>query len=87
MITSETLTTIGLSLLVRALAGPLTRSRWAMLLAQITFAALFELARLGTDGPMVDAIHVSMYGIVAFWLGRGIHALLTLVPMLLGERC
>ena len=34
------------------------RSRWAILLAPVTFAALFELARMGTDGPMVDSIHL-----------------------------
>jgi proline iminopeptidase len=83
--TSEALTTIGLSLLVGAVAGVGMRSRWALLLAPVTFAALFELARMGTDGPMVDGIHPrSMYGIVAFGLGRGIHALLALMPMLLG---
>jgi proline iminopeptidase len=83
--TSEALTTIGLSLLVGTVAGMVMRSRWAMLLAPVTFAVVFELARMGTDGPMVDGIHPgSTYGFVAFVLGRGIHALLALLPMLLG---
>jgi proline iminopeptidase len=83
--TSEALTTIIVSALVGVVAGMVMRSRWAMVLAPVTFAALFELARMGTDGPMVDGIHPgSTYGIVAFVLGRGIHALLGLLPMLLG---
>jgi hypothetical protein len=83
--TSETLATIGLSLLVGAFVGLVRRSRWAMVLAPVTFAVVFELARIGTDGPMVDGVHPgSMYGVVAFLLSRGVHALLALLPMLLG---
>jgi hypothetical protein len=56
-----------------------------MLLAPVTFAALFQPARRGADGPMVHGIHPGrMYGIAALRLGRGIHALLALMPMLLG---
>jgi proline iminopeptidase len=83
--TSEAVTTIGLSLLVGTVVGMVMRSRWAILLAPVTFAALFELARMRTDGPIVDGIHPgSLYGIVTVVLGRGIHALLALLPMLLG---
>jgi proline iminopeptidase len=61
------------------------RSRWAMLLAPFTFVVVFELARIGTVGPLVDGIHPgSTFGILAFALGRGLHGLLALVPMLLG---
>jgi proline iminopeptidase len=61
------------------------RTRWAMLLAPVAFAAVFELVRIGEVGPTVDRIHLSStYGILAFAVGRGIHAILTLVPMLLG---
>ncbi|MCU0314030.1 MAG: alpha/beta hydrolase [Solirubrobacteraceae bacterium] len=66
------------------LAGFALRSRWAMLAAPVLFAAVFELVRLGTDGPTVDAIHLSPYGLIAFVTGRGVHALLVLLPMVLG---
>ena len=36
------------------------------------------------DGPTVDAPHLSTYGVFAFVVGRGFHALLSLLPMALG---
>jgi pimeloyl-ACP methyl ester carboxylesterase len=39
---------------------------------------------LGTAGPLVDGIHASEYGLIAFVTGRGFHGLLALAPMLLG---
>jgi proline iminopeptidase len=72
--TSQAVTAIVIGLVVGAVAGLVLRSRWAMLLGPITFIAVFELARMGTAGPMVDGIHLgSMYGIIAFALGRGLH--------------
>ena len=56
-----------------------------MLAAPVIFVAVFELARLGVAGPTVDGIHLgSTYGIMAFALGRGVHGLLVLLPMVLG---
>ena len=61
------------------------RTRWAMVLAPVSFVAVFELARIGAVGPTVDRIHLSStYGILAFAVGRGFHGLVALVPMLLG---
>ena len=65
-------------------AGILTRSRWAMLAVPALFATTFELVRSGTDGPLVDGLHLSEYGILAFVTGRGFHAVVTLLPMVLG---
>ena len=49
------------------------------------FAAVFELARSGAVGPTVDRISLgSPYGVLAFAVGRGVHGLLAMVPMLLG---
>lgn len=46
---------------------------------------MFELLRWHTDGPLVDRIVLtSPYGFIAFVLGRGVHGLLALAPMLLG---
>ncbi len=80
----EALWSIALSLVVGALSGLVLRSRWAMLVAPVSFAAAFEFIRLDTDGPTVDGIHFSTYGILAFVVGRGFHALLALAPLILG---
>lgn len=83
--TPEALATIGISLLVGALAGRVMRTRWAVLVAPLVFAVTFELVRAGTFGPLMDSIHLgSDYGILAFALGRGFHAVLALVPMMFG---
>jgi proline iminopeptidase len=81
----EALATIVISLLVGVFAGVVMRSRWVMLLAPVAFVVVFELARMGTVGPLVDGIRPgSPFGILAFALGRGLHGLLALVPLLLG---
>jgi len=83
--TIEALAAIALSLAVGAFAGAVMRTRWAMLAAPATFAVAFELTRVRTAGPMVDGIHLSSeLTIAAFILGRGVHGLLTLLPMVLG---
>ncbi|WP_139003362.1 alpha/beta fold hydrolase [Arthrobacter crystallopoietes] len=82
--TTQSLTTMGVGLIVGTVAGLLLRSRWAMLAAPAVTAVVFEAARLGTDGPTVDGIHTSTYGILAFLVGRGFHALIGLTPMVLG---
>jgi hypothetical protein len=52
--------------------------------APVAFAVVFELVRLGTDGPLVDAPQFSTYVILAFIVGRGEHGLVSLIPMALG---
>lgn len=69
---------------VGVLAGVMMRSRWSMFAAPLVFACVYELARRGTDGPTVDGIHLSTYGVMALFVGRGIHGLLVLSPMVLG---
>ena len=44
---------------------------------------MFELTRATTVGALVDEIHLSEYGLVAFVNGRRFHGLLTLLPMVL----
>jgi proline iminopeptidase len=83
--TFEVLTAMLLALLVGLAAGWALRSRWAMLLAPVVFMGVFELTRMGTTGPTVDGINLgSELGFVAFLTGRGIHGVLTLLPMVLG---
>ena len=82
--TAEALWSMAISLIVGVSAGLVLRSRWAMLSTPVVFAAVFEFVRLDVDGPTVDGIRFSEYGIFALVVGRGLHALLSLVPMLLG---
>jgi proline iminopeptidase len=82
--TAEGLVTMLVSLGVGVAAGLVSRSRWAMLLAPVAFVAALELVRLGFDGPTVDAPHLSTYGILALVVGRGVHGMLALAPMVLG---
>lgn len=84
--TFEALSAMVLGMLVGLGAGMALRSRWAMLLAPAVFVGVFELMRLGLTGPSVDGLHLgSTYGIMAFVLGRGVHGLITLLPMVLGS--
>ena len=80
----EGLSTVLISLGVGGVAGAATRSRWAMVIAPATFVVVFELVRLGTGGPTVDGLHLSIYGVMAFVVGRGLHGVLALLPMALG---
>ncbi len=82
--TGQALWSIAISFIVGLAAGLVTRSRWAILVAPVVFAALFELTRMGTSGPTVDAIATSTYGLYAFAVGRGFHALISLFPMAFG---
>jgi len=70
---------------IGVVAGLVMGNRWSMLVTPAVFVVVFELARLGVQGPTVDGIHLgSMYGIIAFVLGRVVHGLLVLTPMILG---
>ncbi len=83
--TFQALTSMLAALCIGLVAGLLTGRRWATLVTPAVFILVFELARLGVDGPTVDGIHLgSTYGIIAFVLGRVVHGLLVLVPMMLG---
>ena len=82
--TSEALWSIGISVAVGAFAGAAARTRWMMLAAPVVFAAVFEITRLGTSGPTVDGIHTTVYGLIAFVVGRGFHGLVSVLPMVLG---
>ncbi len=83
--TFQTLVSMAAALLTGALAGLLSGKRWRIFVAPLVFVLLFERARIGVDGPTVDAIHLnSTYGVIAFVLGRLVHGLLVLAPMMLG---
>jgi pimeloyl-ACP methyl ester carboxylesterase len=83
--TTQALSAIALGLGVGALSGAVLRSRWAMLLAPITFITMFELVRLEATGATVDETTLSSeYGVMAFVVGRLFHGLLALLPMAVG---
>jgi pimeloyl-ACP methyl ester carboxylesterase len=69
---------------VGLLAGRRVRSRWAFFLMPAAFWIGLELARLGFRGPSVDAPHGSPFGIVALLAGRGVQAIFTVLPLVLG---
>jgi pimeloyl-ACP methyl ester carboxylesterase len=81
----QALIVIAADLVVGVVAGLALRSPWVMVLAPVAYGVLFELGRAGTSGPLVDAPRLdTTYGILALILGRGIHALLAFLPMVLG---
>lgn len=71
-------------LVVGLTAGLAMRSRWALLLAPLVYVLTVELARRGIAGPTAGAIRLDeTYGILALILGRGLHGLVGLLPMIL----
>jgi proline iminopeptidase len=81
--TSEALTAMLLSALVGLCVGLLTRSRWSAIVLPAVFLLVFELIRAGITGPTVDGVHLgNTYEIIAFVVGRGMHGLLALLPMI-----
>lgn len=72
------------SLVAGLVAGRLAKSRWMMLAAPAVFAVVYELTRMGAEGPTVGGVHLTTYGVIALVVGRGFHGLLSLLPMALG---
>ena len=83
--TPQALALMAAALVIGVVAGLVMGSRWSMLVTPAVFVVVFELARLGVDGPTVDGIHLdSTYGVIAFVLGRLVHGVFVLAPMILG---
>jgi len=82
--TSQAVLSLLISVVVGGVAGLVAKSRWTIVIVPVMFALVFELSRLDLEGPSVDAVVFSPYGLLAFATGRGVHALLSLVPMALG---
>ena len=73
------------SLIVGVLAGLAMRSRWAMLLTPLVHIVALELTRPQLLGPTVGPIRLdTIYGVLAFLLGRGLYGLVAILPMILG---
>ncbi|HLS45183.1 MAG TPA: alpha/beta fold hydrolase [Ornithinicoccus sp.] len=83
--TPEALATVVGCLAVGAAVGWLIGSRWALVVAPVAFVTAYELLRLRVDGPTLAAPSLDgLYAVLAILLGRGVDALLTLLPMLVG---
>ena len=83
--TAEAVFTVMAALVLGFAVGWLIRSRWALLLAPAVFMLVFELVRMRANGPTVDGITLDgLYGVIAFVGGRGIDAVLILLPLMLG---
>jgi pimeloyl-ACP methyl ester carboxylesterase len=79
------LAVMGVSLVAGILVGYVTRSRWAMAVMPLGYVAAYELSRIGIGGASLEGIRLdSPYGIAAFLAGRGLHALLALMPLVVG---
>jgi proline iminopeptidase len=81
---THVLVSMALAVVVGGLAGVATGSRWSMVATPAVFVVVFEVARVGTSGPTVDGISLTMLGMAAFVVGRVVHGLLVLVPLAIG---
>ena len=67
------------------LTGLVLQSRWAILVTPLIFIVGYETFRVGVVGPSVDAPDLSTdFGLYVLVLGRGFHAVVGLVPMMVG---
>jgi proline iminopeptidase len=65
--------------------GWVLRSRWSLVVAPLTFAAAYEVARLRVDGPISEVPRFGdIYGVMALLVGRGVDAVLMVMPLLVG---
>lgn len=81
----EALVTMAAGLAIGLASGALTGSRWSLLIVPVAFIVALELARTDISGPTVEGINVdTMYGVIAFVLGRGLHWFLAILPMIAG---
>ena len=82
---TETIATMFGALLVGAIGGLLMQNRWASFVIPATYWVAMELSRINITGPTVDGIQLgSLYGVIAFILGRGLQAVIVFTPMILG---
>ena len=86
---SNVLLIIVLALFVGAMGGVLSRSRWVLPALLVALFVGIELGRMDVVGPSLDIRLDNPYGIIAFVLTRGVHALLivpaTTLGLLLGQ--
>lgn len=82
---TQALCSVAVSAAVGLAAGRYAGSRRVLVAVPIVFAAGLELTRLRVGGPSAGVPHPSVLGVLVLLAGRGLHAALTLLPMVLGE--
>jgi len=75
---------MAVGLLLGVAGGALVRSRWSLIALFVVYFVGVEAARLDVVGPSLDVRLDNPYGVIAFVLSRGIHALLVLPPLAFG---
>ncbi len=81
---TQALCSVAVSAAIGWAAGRSGRSRLVWLVVPVVFLVAIELARAGTAGPSAESPHGSPFGVIALVTGRGVQAVLTLLPLLLG---
>jgi pimeloyl-ACP methyl ester carboxylesterase len=81
---TEALCSVAISAAIGWAAGRAIRSRWLLFAVPAVFVITLELVRIGRHlGPSADLPHPSVFGVLVLLAGRGVQALLTVLPMLL----
>ncbi|SHJ61408.1 Pimeloyl-ACP methyl ester carboxylesterase [Tessaracoccus bendigoensis DSM 12906] len=80
----DVVASVALCLGAGVLAGWIAGSRIVMLTGPVALGIALELGRAHLVGPTVDAPHLSLYGAIALILGRGVQAVFTVLPIILG---
>ncbi len=80
----EALWSLLISFTTGAAAGVMMRARWAIVAAPVTFLLVFEFVRRAADSPTADPVELSMFAVDTVTTGRGLHVVVSLVPMALG---
>jgi proline iminopeptidase len=84
--TAEALVSMGVAVAVGIAAGALTAGRWSVVSTPLVFVAVFELGRIGAQGPTVDAPQLTLMGLLVALGVRAVLALIMLVPIAVGAR-
>lgn len=83
---AEAIISLTAALAIGAISGLTSGSRWCVVIGPVAYAVALEVVRAGIAGPTVDAPQLgAMYGVIAFVLGRVVHGVLVLGPMVLGS--
>ncbi|MBU2666029.1 alpha/beta hydrolase [Actinoplanes bogorensis] len=80
---TQALVSVAVSAALGWAAGRTGRSRWVWLIVPV-FELALELVRAGVAGPSTGPPHASPFGVAALVAGRGVQAVLTLLPLFLG---
>ncbi|MBL7255399.1 alpha/beta fold hydrolase [Paractinoplanes lichenicola] len=81
---TQALCSVAVSAAIGWAAGRFGRSRLMWLVVPVAFLFALELVRAGVAGPSTGPPHGSPFGVVVLLAGRGVQAVLTLLPLLLG---